>query len=100
MADKQRRAGINYPTPKAAYSPDADLKQRVEQMLVQFYELYDGQPSEKSRQMLVHAYEEEVSPFFHVHINGLSFRQSLRIRFKCYPSAEELLSMSKSEFFY
>ncbi|KAI6187311.1 hypothetical protein M3Y98_00229000 [Aphelenchoides besseyi] len=65
-ADDRRRAGILYPRIQANYTritenycPDVDLKRQVENLMLQFYEVYDGKPAEKSRQMLVNAYDEE-----------------------------------------
>jgi len=60
-ADLQRRLGILFPSAKPSYFPDNGLKQRVEQLLIQYYELYDGQPSDKSRQSLVNAYDEDAT---------------------------------------
>jgi hypothetical protein len=59
-ADLKRRSGVIHPPIKAMYFADDALKQRVEQLLLQFYELYDGKPVDKSRQSLVMAYDENV----------------------------------------
>jgi len=60
-ADLQQRIGILFPSAKPSYFPDSGVKQRVEQLLVQYYDLYDGKPSDKSRQSLVNAYDENAT---------------------------------------
>jgi len=59
--DFQRRLGILFPPVQPNYFPDIGIKQRVEQLLIQFYDLYDGQPSANSRQLLVDAYDENAT---------------------------------------
>ncbi|KAI6214271.1 hypothetical protein M3Y94_00248200 [Aphelenchoides besseyi] len=58
-ADDRRRAGILYPRIQENYCPDVDLKRQVENLMLQYYEVYDGKPADKSRQMLVNAYDED-----------------------------------------
>jgi hypothetical protein len=59
-ADIRRREGFLYPQPQITYCPDTQLRERVEQLLLQYYELYDGIPVSKSRQLLLQAYDENV----------------------------------------
>jgi hypothetical protein len=58
--DLRRRQGFSYPPPQITYCPDIQLRGRIEQLLWQYYELYDGSPLSKSRQMLLQAYDENV----------------------------------------
>jgi hypothetical protein len=102
QADLQRRSGILYPPVQASYFPDKGLRQRVEQLLLQFYELYDGKPSDKSRQMLVNAYDENVSIFVRLIVYLLCFRPHSRTPFtRCTTetTVHSDVEMSKSETF-
>ncbi|CAD5232426.1 unnamed protein product [Bursaphelenchus xylophilus] len=57
-ADLQRRAGVPYPPVQPGFAPDQALKQAVEQFLAQFFELYDDPQPSRSRQNLIHAYDD------------------------------------------
>lgn len=60
-ADCQRKSGVLYPPVKPGFAPDDALKTQVEQLLLQYFEAYDDPQPAKSRQNLIHAYDDDVS---------------------------------------